>query len=80
MRDRIGGPGSVRGHDVGILGELDGGGEIIAEEFVELLDAHRLRLDAELCQALCNGRRLQCALGGIVNPVEDVARCVRRRR
>jgi hypothetical protein len=38
-------PGSVRWHDVRVLGELHRRGHVIQNELAEFINAHRLRLD-----------------------------------
>src|SRR6516162_9886440 len=54
--------GSVRRQDVRVLGELHRFCEIVADEPFELLDAHRLRLDAEFRQSFLNLRHVQSLL------------------
>ena len=47
-------PGAMSIHrlDMGRLGELHSGGEVVVDEFGERLDAHLLGLDTEICQSL----------------------------
>ena len=50
--------GSVPGHDMSVLGQLYRRGNIIPNEPVELLDAHRSRLNTQFRQAFLNGRHI----------------------
>src|SRR6516165_2356992 len=71
---------SVRRYDIRVLGELYRRGEIIPHEPFELLDAHRLRQNAELRQSFLNDRHVQGLLGLVVQLVDDGARRLRRHR
>src|SRR5437667_10776766 len=52
--------------DVGVPGELHGGGQILVEKLAELLDAHELRLDADPGQVVLHRGGMQSLLH---NPV-----------
>src|SRR5262249_35761980 len=71
---------SVRRYDIRVLGELHRRGEIILHEPFELLDAHRLRQNAELRQSFLNDRHVQSLLGLVVQLVDDGTRRLRRHR
>ena len=49
-------PASIHRLDMGRLGELHSGGEVVLDEFGERLDAHLVGLDAEICQSLLQRR------------------------